>query len=184
MGNTGTQDQFASGQSQVLFSSSAVQTIAATVAETSVFGAGSGSLTLPAGYLTVGKMLRFSVRGVYSTPALAVGNVLIKVKLGGTVLASGTASALLVSATNSGFVGQALITCQSASSSGSVVIMGELSYAVGNNIAALTMAINNGVTPSTINTTGTLAFDATVTWSNNTAGNSLSSLNCLLEGLN
>lgn len=167
-----------------LFSSTATQTVAATVAETTIIGAGTGSLTLPANYLTAGKTVRFSVRGLYSTPTLSVGNILIKIKLGGVTLASGTASSLVATSTNLGFAGEALITCQTTGSSGTVIIMGELDYSAGNNLAALVLAINNGTSTSTINTTTTNAFDCTVTWSNNTAGNSVSSLNCLLEGLN
>lgn len=61
-----------------------------------------------------------------------------------------------------------------------------IAAATGNNLAALVLAINNGTSTSTstINTTTTNVFDVTVTWSNNTNGNSVSSLNCVLEGLN
>lgn len=181
---TGTQDTSSAGQLQTLFTSTAIQTVAATVTETTIIGSGSGSLTIPANYLTAGKILRFSVRGLYSTPTLNVGSILIKIKLGGTTLASGTANALISTSTNLGFAGEALITCQTIGSGGTVIIMGELDYATGNNLAPLVLAINNGTSTSTINTITTNTFDCTVTWSNNTTGNSVSSLNCLLEGLN
>jgi hypothetical protein len=71
-----------------LFSSTATVTVAATTVETSIIGSGSGSLTLPANYLTAGKTIRFSLRGLYSTPTLSVGNILVKIKLGGSTLAS------------------------------------------------------------------------------------------------
>lgn len=168
-----------------LFGSTATATVAATTAETTIIGTGSGSLTLPANYLSVGKMIRFSVRGLYSTPALNIGNIAIKMKLGGTVLnAAASASALAVSVTNAGFEGEALITCRTIGASGTVILMGGLTYGVGNNLAPLVLAVNNGTSTTTIDTTTALAFDCTVTWSNNTAGNSVSSLNCLLEGLN
>lgn len=168
-----------------LFSSTATQTVAATTSETTIIGSGSGSLTLPANYLTAGKTIRFAVRGLYSTPALNIGNVAIKLKLGGTVLnTAASASALAVSVTNAGFDGEAFITCRTIGASGSVILMGGITYGVGNNLAPLVLAVNNGTSTTTVDTTGTLAFDATVTWSNNTAGNSVSSLNCLLEGLN
>lgn len=170
-----------------LYSSTSTQTVAATVTETTIIGTSTNltdSLVIPANYLYVGKVLRFQVRGLYSTPALSVGNLLVKIKLGSSLLCSGTASALLVSATNVGFVGDALITCQSTGISGSIVIMAGVDYGVTNNTAALNLALNNGVTPITLNTTISQTFDTTVTWSNNTAGNSISSLNCVLEGLN
>lgn len=182
---TGTQDQLPTGQLQTLFTSTATQTVAATVTETTIIGSGSGSLTLPANYLTVGKALRLNIRGLYSTPALNIGNIAVKIKLGGTLLnTTASASALAVSVTNAGFDGQAFITCRSTGASGSVALMGGLTYGVGNNLAPLVLAINNGTSATTVDTTSALALDCTVTWSNNTAGNSVSSLNCLLEGLN
>lgn len=184
MGNTDTQDQPPTGQLQTLFTSTATQTVAATVTETSIIGAGSGSLTLPANTLAAGKTLRFQARGLYSTPALNIGNLLVKIKLGGVTLASGTATALLVSTTNSGWEGTAIITCRSTGVSGTVIIMAGVNYALGNNVAAAGLAINNGTATSTVDTTGTLLYETTVTWSNNTSGNSISSLNCVLEALN
>lgn len=167
-----------------LFSSTATQTVAATTVETTIIGAGSGTLTLPANYLSVGKTIRFSVRGLYSTPAVSVGNILVKIKLGSVTLASATANALVAVASNLGFSGEGFITCRTVGASGTVIMMGGLEYGVGNNLAPLFLAINNGSSTSTVDTTGTLVFDCSITWSNNTAGNSVSSLNCLLEGLN
>lgn len=172
---------------QTLYSSTSIQTIAATTAETTIIGSATGasnSLTIPANYLYAGKALRFQVRGVYSTPALSVGNILVKIKLGSTVLCSGTASALLISATNVGYVGDCLITCQTAGAMGTVVIMAGVTYGVANNTAPFSLALNNGITPVTIDTTSSQVFNVTITWSNNTTGNSISSLNCVLEGLN
>lgn len=177
----------ASGVASILFSSTSIQTIAATTTETTIIGSSTSvgnSLTLPANFFYAGKGLRFQVRGVYSTPALNVGNILVKIKLGSTVLASGTASALLISATNVGFVGDCLITCQTVGASGSIVMMAGVTYGVANNTAPFALALNNGITPITIDTTSTQVFNVTITWSNNTAGNSISSLNCILEGLN
>lgn len=171
--------------SGTLFTSTATQTIAATVSETTIIGSGSGTLTIPASYFTVGKTVRFHVRGLYSTPALSVGNIGIKIKLGGTVLnTTATATALLVNTTNAGFEGTAIITCRATGASGSVALMAGVEYSLGANIAAAFLPINNGTSTTTIDTTVSQTFDCTVTWSNNTAGNSISSLNCLLEGLN
>lgn len=167
-----------------LFSSTAIQTVAATTTETTIIGSGSGSLTVPANYLTVGKTIRFSVRGLYSTPTLNVGSILIKIKLGGTTLASGTANSLIATSTNLGFAGETLVTCQTIGSTGTVIIMGEVDYSAGNNLAPFVLAINNGTSTSTMDTTSSQTFNVTVTWSNATTGNSVSSLNCLLEGLN
>jgi hypothetical protein len=167
-----------------LWTSTTTPTVAATVTETTILGPGSGSLTLPANYLTVGKMLRLTVRGLYSTPALAVGNILVNLKVGSVTIASATATALLVSATNAGWEGTALITCRSAGSSGTLIVMGAMTYGVGPNLAALTLPINNGASTSAVDTTSAQTVNCTVTWSNNTAGNSISALVASLEGLN
>lgn len=167
-----------------LFTSTATQTVAATTSETSIIGSGQGTLTLPANYLTPGKSVRFSIRGLYSTPALSIGNILVTVKLGGTTLASATANALATTASNLGYEGGCIITCRTAGVTGTVIIMGGIYYGVGNNLAPFSLAINNGTSTTTVDTTSALAFDTTVTWSNNTAGNSVSSLNCILEGMN
>lgn len=167
-----------------LFTSTTTQTVAATTAETTIIGSGSGSLTLPANYLTVGKTIRFSIRGLYSAPAISVGTITIRIKLGSTTLASGTASSLVALASNLGFDGECVITCRSIGASGSVIIMGGVTYGVGANLSPFVTPVNNGTSTSTVDTTSALTFTCTVQWSNNTVGNSVSSLNCLLEGLN
>jgi len=167
-----------------LFTSTATVTVAATTVETSIIGSGSGSLTLPAAYLTAGKSLKFAIRGLYSAPAVSIGNIVIRIKLGGTTVATGTASSLAALASNLGFDGECLITCRGTGASGTIISMGGVTYGVGANLAPFAVAVNNGTSTTTIDTTGTLTFDCTVQWSNNTVGNSLSSLNCLLEGLN
>lgn len=167
-----------------LFTSTTTQTVAATTSETTIIGSGSGSLTIPANYLIAGKVLRFELRGLYSTPLLNVGSVTIRVKLGTTTLETGSASALLASVTNAGFEGSGLITCRTVGVSGTVIIMGGVTYGVGNNMAPLVTAVNNGTSAVTIDTTTSQVFNITIQWSNNTAGNSVSSLNCSLEALN
>lgn len=168
-----------------LFTSTATQTVAATTSETTIIGSGQGSLTLPANYLVAGKVIRFAIRGLYSTPALNIGSLAIKLKLGGTTLnVAASASALATSVTNAGFDAEAFITCRTIGASGTVILMGGVTYGIGNNLAPLVLAVNNGTSATTIDTTSTLALDATVQWSNNTSGNSISSLNCVLEGLN
>lgn len=72
-------DQPPTGQLQTLFTSTATQTVASTVTETTILGTGSGSLTIAANYLTVGKLLRLYIRGLYSTPALNIGNISVKI---------------------------------------------------------------------------------------------------------
>lgn len=168
-----------------LFSSTVTQTVAATTTETTVIGTGYGSLALPANFLTVGKTLRFAIRGLYSTPVLNIGNLAIKLKLGSTTLnTSSIATGMLLGLTNAGFEGEAFITCRSTGVSGTVILMGGLQYSTGSNASPVTVGINNGSSTTTIDTSIVLAFDCTVAWSNNVAGNTISALNCTLEALN
>lgn len=167
-----------------IFTQTATQTIAATITETTILGSGVGTLTLPANFFVAGKQVRIILKGVYSTPLVNLGNITVKIKLGSTVLASATANALLVNATNQDFDSNCTIICRTAGATGSVVISGLVNYSLGANTAAARLPINNGSTAVTIDTTSSLVLNITVTWSNNTTGNSISSLISVVEVLN
>lgn len=173
-----------STNSATLFTSTSTQTVAATVTETTIIGSGIGSLTLPANYLTVGKSVRLAIRGLYSTPTISAGKITVNIKLGSVLLATGSASSVVSTASNYGFDGECVFTCRTDGASGTVIIMGGVTYGVGVGLSPLAFALNNGTSTSTIDTTASQTLNATVTWSNNTAGNTVSSLNCLLEALN
>jgi hypothetical protein len=171
--------------SGTLYTNTATATIAATTTPTSAIGSGVGSLTVSAATAVVGKQWRLKLRGVYSTPALSVGNVTIDIKLGSVTIATGTANSLVAAATNLGFEGECIVTCRSTGATGTVMTTGAVKYdAATSNAAQLNLSMNNGTSTNTIDFTAANAFDVVVTWSNSTVGNSISGLNFSLEVLN
>lgn len=167
-----------------LFNVTGSTTVTNTVTETTIIGAGNGSLTLPANFLTAGKMLRVMAGGIYSTPAITAGSVTIKIKLGSTVIASGTASGLLISASSAAFSASSILSCRTVGASGTVMIDGHVDYSVGNNLARFYLDLNNGGATTTIDTTTSQALDVTANWDTASASKILTTTMFLLESLN
>jgi len=167
-----------------LFTNSATKTVTNTVTETTIIGSGSGSLVLPANYLTSGRQLRILIGGIYSTPAITPGTLTIKIKLGSTVIASGTASGLLTSATNAAFSGSAKIVCLTTGAAGSLVIDGSVNYSVGNNLARFVLDLNNTGNSVTLDTTASQTLDVTVTWDTANASKSVTGTQVSVEVVN
>lgn len=169
-----------------LFVQTADATVTNTVAETSMLGTGVGSNTLPAGLFNApGKVLKVKLAGIYSTPAVVASSVLIKIKLGSTVLASGTTTALATGATNLRFTGEATITCRTAGAAGVLAIDAGINYNVSGSDIPISDPLNNsGATITGIDLTGTLTFDVTATWDAATTTRIAKSTICTIEGIN
>lgn len=167
----------------VLFTQTADKTVTNTTTETSLIGTGVGMLTLPANFFDIGRTIRVTMAGVYSTVAVTGDTVTIKVKYGSTVIATKATTALVTGGTNLAWEAEALITCRSTGTSGTVQIGGGLTY----QIAAATAVydeLNNGVATSTLNTTTSNLLDITVTHSSASASNTVKSLVTSFEILN
>ncbi len=67
----------------VFFTASTNGVVSNTTAETTVIGSGTGTLLIPANYITHGKVLRVTAYGLYSTQLVPVG-LTMRVKLGGS----------------------------------------------------------------------------------------------------
>jgi hypothetical protein len=123
-----------------------------TTSEQSMFGTGTGTLTLPANALAVGRQIQirlagFDVDGGHDYQLL--------VKLGGTTLLDSTSF-------NWGgdsimWELNATITCRTVGVTGTVVATGTLHLFANSSIGMATTV------PVTIDTTGTLALDVTFT---------------------
>jgi hypothetical protein len=114
-----------------LFTAQAVKTITNSASETSMIASGVGNLTLPANFLTLAKSIRIIGSGLYSTP-LAGSAVTIKVKLGSTVIASVTTTALLSLATNKSYSFEVNLVCYgigTVETGGNVWLGGKVDYA-------------------------------------------------------
>lgn len=172
MDNVGT-DMTISGS---LFAQTADKSVTNTLTETSIVGTGTGSLTLPANFWTVGRTVRITMSGVYSTVAVTGDTVTIKVKYGSTVIASQATTSLLAGATNLFWWADALITCRSIGASGTVQISGGVTYQTGVSGTIVENELNNSAGTTTIDTTASALLDVSVTHSAANASNTVKSL--------
>lgn len=169
---------------QTLFTQTADKTVSNTVTETSIIGTGTGSLTLPANFFTTGKTIRLRVGGIYSTPALSTPSVVIKLKYGSTTIATVTTTGLLAGASALKFEGEAVITCRSTGASGTVMVHGDVEYAIGVAGQIAIDTLNNGGATTTVDTTASSLLDITVTWDSATSTRIVTSTASIFDSLN
>jgi hypothetical protein len=167
------------------FVSSATTTITNTVTETTLIGSGTGSLTLPANYFTVGKTFRITVLGYFTTPA-SPDNVTIKLKFGANNLIAKTVSTLTASETSAPFTMTMYIMCAATGASGSLNVSGEMEYpsTTSNPSTRSVLRLNNPGTALTVDTTVSGALNITATYASTTVTNSITAYQVLVEALN
>jgi hypothetical protein len=171
------------GDVQALFTPTATGTVANTTSETTVLGAGIGSLTLPANLLVPGRTLRFKASGVFGTDA-AAHTLNMKFKLGATSIVATGAQTPTAALTNRLWEMEVLLTCRTVGATGTVIAQGKFAYmAAGTGAPTWWEATSTATT--TIDTTGTLAVDLSATWGAGvTASDTISCSNAALESLN
>jgi hypothetical protein len=175
--NAKTLTQYTSGIKQwvdgSIFVQTADKTIANTVTETTILGTGDGTLTLPANFFVAGKTIKFDIQGYHSS----TGNptVTVKIKLGGTVIATGTGSS--GNGSTDGFTIAGTITCRTTGAGGTVVAAGFYDEWHTNGLKI--GLVQTGTT--TIDTTTSQVLDITVTWGTAAAGNTITSQIGLIE---
>ena len=158
-----------------LFTQTANKTIADTVTETTLFGTGVGTLTLPVVFFVAGKTIRVTIRGFYSEGTASNGT--FNVKLGSVSICTTGAFAIAGAATNVGWVASVDITCRSTGASGTVHGQGMYLYSTNGQQPIQNTAV------ATVDTTGTLTLDVMWTWSVNNANNTITSTNATVEVL-
>ena len=159
-----------------LFTQSADKTVGATVSELSIIGTGIGTTSVASNFLTIGKTLEFHIRGYHSSTANP--DITLKLKLGGTTLATATVTS--GNGTNDGFIILGSITCRTTGATGTVVANAQ--YLELHSSGAMTGILNTSAV--TINTTIANIFDVTAQWSVNNAGNTITSQTFILEAFN
>lgn len=169
--------------SGTIFTQTADATVSNTTTETTIFGSGVGTLTLPAAFFVAGKTIGIMMSGVYSTVAVTGDTVTVKIKYGSTVIASKATTGLLTGATNNYWFAEAMITCRTTGSSGTVQCSGGVRYQVASSVV-VEDELNNSAGTTTINTTTSNAIDVTVTHSAANGSNSVKSLVASVEVLN
>lgn len=147
------------------FAQTASVTVANTGSETTITGAGQGTLTLPANRLVAGTTIRVSQRGYLSSKAAAAGTLNRKAKLGGSEVCSTGAVAVVDNLSNVMVEMIVEIVCRTVGVTGTVVASGKL--LINGTVYGMVKT-----TTTTIDTTGTLAIDLTDTWGTADVGNS------------
>lgn len=154
-----------------LFVATASATVGNTGTETSMIGAGIGSLTLPANFLVPGKSINFRVMGTLGTKASPVGNLTIRLKLGSTTLATATVAALAQSLSGRRFVLEGELVCRTDGASGSIQAGGNFRYAI--TASTLQEEALADTTTSSFNTKATQALTITAQWATSDPANTL-----------
>jgi len=150
-------------------------TIASTAAETTALGTVTGTKTLAAAFFVAGKTVRCTARGYVSntgTPTLEA-----KAKLGSTALVTTGAITTASGLSNTGWELIVEMTCRTTGASGTVMAQGVLR--IGTTIYPMV-----ATAATTIDTTGSLAADVTITWGTSSGSNTLTCSNFSLEVLN
>jgi hypothetical protein len=135
-------------------------TVTNTITPTTLLTMGTGSLTVPANTLDVGRCLRFSARGIISTASSQP--FYLDVKLNGTALGLGTGATTPVAAvSNGGWRFDYLIPCITTGAGGTVRIYGDFMSAPSLQLFG---DANVGGT-NVVNTTIAQTLDLLVEWS-------------------
>jgi hypothetical protein len=161
----------------VIFTQTATATVSNTATETTLVSTGVGTVTLPANFLVAGRTIRVTVGGQYADANATGHSTTIRLKVGGTTFESGLSTASVAS---HDWSATAIFTCRTTGSSGTGI---GVVYGGGSNVFGFPpVFISAG--SITINTTGTLAIDATAQWSGTNVGESISATNVVIEALN
>jgi hypothetical protein len=176
---------FSTGANGVVFSGTADKTVANTASETSLIPTGVGSATLAADAFSVGRVLKIRLAGKYSSKGTPAGNITLKIKLGSTVVNASAAHAVDASETDQSWRMEVCITCRTTGATGTVIGQTAWEHAAlnaGNTGMEVAQMVATGVV--TINTTTSLAVDATAQWSTADASNTITTTCCQIEWLN
>lgn len=162
-----------------LFSQTATVTVSGTAAETTLIGAGMGSVTLPANFWTAGKTVRVKMLGVHSMPG---GSPTMQIRLKiGAVTVGDTTALVDKNDTNTLHEFEALMTCRTTGNTGTVMVNGRMLHHEGTINCDMWPFENTAA--ATIDTTLSAAIDLTVQFSTGT-GTSMDATNLTIEVLN
>lgn len=166
---------------QTLFVATADATVGNTVTETTLFGAGSGSLTQAANSLVVGRSLVVRMDGYITS---GVPTFRVRVKLGATVIADTTAVATPNMAAAQAITVEAVLTCRSIGGAGTV--FGQVSYNFSGTPVSATLSKfpSNTAAAVVVDTTAAQTLDVMATWGTAAVGNTLTITNSSVIVLN
>jgi len=139
-------------------------TVANTVAETTLLGAGNGSLIIPADTTAIGDRFAFSVQGILSS----VANPMLRLQLkSGVVLLADTGAQTIGNLANGHWVITGDVVTRTIGATGTVTISGSFITSAGDHFEFV------NTVPVTIDTTINRVVDVTVIWGTAAAGNTI-----------
>ena len=159
-----------------LFVQTATVTVANTVTQTTLLGAGVGSATLPANRLVAGSTIMMEAWGYHSTDA-SPPTLRIRMKIGTNSV--GNIITHIGATTTDLWHMRGIITCRTVGATGTV-------FAQAFTLLEESQEFWEQVTTAvlTVDTTGTLALDVTAEWSIAEATATISCTNALIELIN
>lgn len=155
------------------------KTITNTNVETTLFGAGLGTLTFPANFFVVGKTVRIKLVGVLTQP-VAGPNWTWRVKLGGVTLAT-SAAVTHAAETNRVWLMEFLLTCRTTGAGGTVIGQGGVYHYETGGPASVALAELPMTATAALDTTAARTLDVTLQLSAADAGQSNLTTNATVE---
>lgn len=162
------------------FDQTASVTVANTNGETTLAGAGKGTLTIPANYLTLGRTVRVKASGYYGTTGTPT--LRLKVKFGSTILCDTGANTTGSGISARGWTLEAVITCRTVGSSGAVIGQGRVFLSTTHTAGTIDDFTPN-TSATTVNTQTTQAVDVTAQWGTASPSNTITCTNLTVEVL-
>jgi hypothetical protein len=170
-----------SGTVNAIFTGTAGVTVANTATETTLLGAGTGSLTPPSGNVAVGYSVRFKASGYWSSLGVAAGNITINLYGNSVLIASTGAVAVPLSLANNSWEVEAIINVYVTAATGIVWTQGRfLSGTATVGVPFLMGMVNTTYAGKTV-LAG--ALNLTATWSSASASNTMTQTNISIDSV-
>lgn len=140
---------------------------------------GLGTITLPANFLTPGKMIHVMASGYYSTTSAPTMQIVLKI--GGTTIVDSTARTMGSGVSNLPLHTEFWATCQTTGTNGTVWGNGRWLLALGGLPTAPNEEMPAKTSASTVNTTIANDVQLTFTWGTPSASNTMTISNFIIQ---
>lgn len=147
-----------------IFTMTISSTSANTTGEINLVANGTGTITVPAAFWSVGKSIKIKGSGYYSSHS-APGSYTLKIKVGSTVILTTATVNYVASQTNNLFEFSLIFTCRATGSSGLLMGQGSFSVFDTTNGMKILPAVNTSPVSINLSTSNDISF----TWQDSVA---------------
>lgn len=147
-----------------IFTMTTSSTSANTTGEINLVANGTGTITVPAAFWSVGKSIKIKGSGYYSSHS-APGSYTLKIKVGSTVILTTATVNYVASQTNNLFEFSLIFTCRATGSSGLLMGQGSFSVFDTTNGMQILSAVNTSPVSIDLSTSNDISF----TWQDSVA---------------